>query len=72
MAEKGEHQEGSGPARAQRAPHHVQRGAHGPGGDRAQRAGPAGEEEAQAGAPAAQVPEQAAVRGFIPHAGLGQ
>uniref|UniRef100_A0A8D2ZX08 UNC homeobox n=1 Tax=Scophthalmus maximus TaxID=52904 RepID=A0A8D2ZX08_SCOMX len=39
---------------------------------RVQGAGPDGEEEAEAGAPAAQGPEQARVRGFISHAGVGQ
>lgn len=35
MAEKGEHKKGPGSTSPQRAPHHVQRGAHGSGGDRA-------------------------------------
>lgn len=72
VEEKGEHKERSGSTRAQRTPHHLQRGAHGPGGDRPQRAGPAGEEEAEAGAAAAQVPEPARSWGFISHPGVGQ
>lgn len=72
MEEKGEHKERSGSTRSQRPPHHLQRGAHGPGGDRPQRAGEAGEEEAKAGAAPAQVPEQVPVRGFTSHPGVGQ
>lgn len=72
MEEKGEHKERSRSTCSQCAPHHVQRGAHGPGGDRPERAGQAGEEEAQAGAPAAQVPEQAGFWGFISHPRIRQ
>lgn len=72
MEEKGEHKEGSGSTCAQRPPHHLQRGAHGPRGDRPQRAGQVGEEETKAGATPAEVPEQAPVWGFISHPGIGQ
>lgn len=72
VEEKGEHEERAGSTCSQRPPDHLQWGAHGPGGDRPERAGEAGEEEAQAGAAAAQVAEQAAGWGFISHPGLGQ
>lgn len=72
MEEKGEHKERSGSTCAQRPPYHLQRGAHGPRGDRPERAGQAGEEEAKAGATAAKIPEQAAGWGFISHPGIGQ
>ena len=54
MEEKREHKERSRATSAQLAPHHLQRGAHGRGRDRPERAGPAGEEEKKAGAQAAE------------------
>lgn len=72
MEEKGEHKERSRSTCSQRPPDHLQRGAHGPGGDRPERAGQDGEEETKAGATSAQVPEQDAVWGFISHPGIGQ
>lgn len=72
MEEKGEHKERSGSTSSQRPPHHLQRGANGPRGDRPERAGQAGEEETKAGATAVKVPEQAPVWGFISHPGIGQ
>lgn len=72
MEEKGEHKERSGSTCSQRPPHHLQRGAHGPRGDRQERAGQDREEETKAGETAAQVPEQAPTWGFISHAGIRQ
>lgn len=72
MEEKGEHKERSRSTCSQRPPHHLQRGAHGPGGDRPERAEQAGEEETKAGTPAAKVPEQACFWGFISHPGIRQ
>lgn len=60
MAEKGEYKERSGAACPQLPPDHLQWRAHGSRGDRAAGAGARREEEAEAGAEAAEVTGQTA------------
>lgn len=57
MEKKGEHKERAGPTCSQLPPDHLQRRAHGPGGDSTKGARAGGEEEEETGEEAAQVPE---------------
>ena len=70
MEEKGKHEKGSGPTCSQLPSNNLQWRAHGPGGDRPERTGEDGQEEAEAGEKASEVTKQTLVRGLISHSGI--